>query len=102
MTHFVRDDVGLREIAGRVETLAQRFVERQIDIDLFVTGTVERAHSRAGHSARRLHLVRKEHERWFTILTTVLSKDLVPNVFRFAQHYGDELFKFFFFKTPRT
>jgi hypothetical protein len=79
MAHFMRDDISLREIAGRVETLAQFFIERKIDVNLLVAGTVEWTNRRTHVAARSRNLIGEEYERWFAILPPVLTKDLAPN-----------------------
>src|SRR5579872_4265612 len=42
MTDLVREDVGLRELAGRAETCAQLVVKSEIDIYLLIGRAVER------------------------------------------------------------
>ena len=59
---LVRDHVGLREIARRVEALAQVAVEGEVDVDLLVAGAVERPHRRLPRAARRGRRAREEHE----------------------------------------
>ena len=48
---FVRDDVGLGEFAGCVETLAEVAVEGEVDIDALVGRAVERSHRRLAGAA---------------------------------------------------
>ena len=42
MADLVRDDVRLREVAGRAEALVQLPVETEVDVELVVAWTVER------------------------------------------------------------
>src|SRR5205085_10826753 len=43
MPDLMRDDVGLRELAGRAEAAAQLVEEGKVDVDLFVGWAVKRA-----------------------------------------------------------
>src|ERR1051325_8405173 len=102
MTDFMCDYIRLREISRRTELFSQLFVKGKIDIDLLVIRTVERANRGAGNSTSRAYLVRKQDQRWFSILATILSKHVLPNVFRFREDHRDELFQFFLFSILRT
>src|SRR5690349_22393368 len=102
MTDFMRHYIRLREITGRVEPLPQLLIERQIDVDLLVAGTIKRSNRRTGNATRRTHLVRKQDEVRLAILAPVLTKDVVPNVFRFTKHDAHELFLFFLLRVLRT
>src|SRR5258708_1355804 len=42
MTHFVRDHISLRELAGRAESPFQFIKEAQVDLHLLVAGSLER------------------------------------------------------------
>src|ERR1700741_1326192 len=97
MSNFMRDDVSLREIARCVELSAQLLVEREIDVNLLISRTIEWSNCRARNSASRAHLIRKQHERGFAILPAVFSKHIGPNIFRFPEHHRDELFQLFLF-----
>ena len=55
MSHLVGDHVGLREVAGRAEALAQVTVEGEVDVDLLVARAVEGTHRRLRHAAGRAH-----------------------------------------------
>src|ERR1044072_3209768 len=95
----MRDDVRLRKISRRVELASQLFIKREIDVNLFITRTIEWTNSSACNSTRRLHAIREEHERRLAILPPVLAKHVGPNVFRLRQDHADELFSLFFFRT---
>src|SRR5829696_6066042 len=102
MTDFMCDDVRLREISRRTELPAQFFVESKIDIDLLVTRTIERSNRSAGNATSRAYLARKQDQRGFSILSTILSKHVLPNVFRLRQDHRYELLQFFLFSISRT
>src|SRR5919205_1596431 len=102
MSDFVRDDVRLREISRRFELSSQLFIKREIDVNLFITRTIEWTNSRTRNSTRRLHSIGKEHERWLAILPPVLAKHVSPNILRLRQDHRDKLFQLFFFRTGRT
>src|SRR5437868_3211953 len=55
MADLVRDHVRLREVTGRPEPLAQRTEEVEVEIDLLVLRTVERAGGGPGDAARGLY-----------------------------------------------
>src|SRR6185369_1872343 len=99
MSNFMRDHVRLREISGRLELASQLFIKREIDVNLFITRTIEWSNSSACDSTRRLHPIGKEHERWLSILPSVLAKHVSPNIFRLRQHHSDKLFHLIFFRT---
>src|SRR6185369_14099563 len=99
MSNFVRDHVRLREISRRVELASQLFIKREIDVNLLITRTIEWSNSSASDSTRRLHPIRKEHERRLSILPPVLAKHVGPNILRLRQHHSDKLFQLIFFRT---
>src|SRR5215203_3285147 len=102
MTDFMRNYIRLREVARRIELPAQLLIEREIDVDLLVVGTVERSNRSAGETTRRAYLIRKQHERWLAILPPVLPKLIVPNVLGFCQHHPHKLLQLFLFGVLRT
>ena len=55
MADFVRDDVGLSEIAGSLESIAKVLKEARVQIDLFIGRAIERSDSRLSKPARRIH-----------------------------------------------
>src|SRR5688572_31814236 len=62
VTHLVGDHVGLGEIAGRAEALAERAEEIEVEIDLVIRRTIERSDGGAGHAARRSNGATAEHQ----------------------------------------
>ena len=101
MTDFVCDYVRLREVARSIELPPQLFVKRKVDVNLLISRTVEWTNSGAGNSTRGAHLIREEHQCWFSILTAILPKDIGPNVFCFPQHDCDKLFQLVLFGSLR-
>src|SRR5687768_1574518 len=104
MAYLMRDHIGLSKISRRVEPPAQLFIERQVDIDLLVTGTIKRTNSGARPATSRINAIRKKHERWLSILTSILLKQVVPNVFRLSEHHRYKVLQLFLFriKWPRA
>ena len=59
---FVRDHIRLREFAGRAKAVA-KFVEKsEIEIHLFVAGTVKRPGRRSRFAARRSNFIPEENQ----------------------------------------
>src|SRR5690349_14869067 len=61
MSELVRNDVGLGEIAGRAESLREFVEETEIEIDLLVSGTVERACRTPRRAAAGLDTIAEQH-----------------------------------------
>ena len=59
---FMRQHIGLGEIARRPELLPQLVVEAQIDINLLVVRAIERPGARVGHAAGRIDLAGEQHD----------------------------------------
>src|SRR5262249_41913615 len=70
------------------EAALQLVVEAEVDVDLLIARTVERAGRSLAESAGRLHLVAEEHE--LGVLVAV-AENLAPRVLRVVQDEGDEL-----------
>src|SRR6185503_20838180 len=77
MPDLVRDDIGLREVAGRAEALRQLVEEGEIDIDLRIARAVERPGRRARVAAGGIDRVREEHQPGWLISVD----ELRPHVF---------------------
>ena len=101
MTNFVRDYVGCGKITRRAESGLQLLKERQIDIELLISGAVERTHRGTGAATGRTNLIPEQHERRFAILSPELGEDLAPLIFGFRQHHGRKFFEFFLFGISR-
>src|SRR5579884_4190084 len=92
MPNLMRDDIGLREFAGRAETLRQLVVEAEIDVDLFVGGTVERTGGGLRLTARGRERVAIDDELRVAIRhARLLRKKAVPRLLDVVEHEGDEL-----------
>ena len=88
---FVRDDVGLGEIAGNAEAAFQLVEETQVEIDFLVFGTIERSDGGAGKTAGRLHRAVEQHEFGISILAAHAAELFVPDIFGIGEHDLDEL-----------
>src|SRR5215470_492253 len=91
MADLVGDDVGLGEVAGSAELVAQVTVERQIDVDLVVAGTVEGADRRLGEAARRLRGAAEQHELGLLVAPAHLAEELAPRVLGVGEDDRDEV-----------
>src|SRR6185503_4601433 len=63
MTDFVRDDVRLREVAGRAKSLRELVEKPKVEIDLSIPRAIERPGGRLSVAARRLHGVPEQGDR---------------------------------------
>ena len=88
------DDVGLGEIARRAEAVPELLVERQVDINLLIEGTVEWPHGRKARSATGPYATAEQDELRIGISLPVLVEDPPPHVLSVGQHHGDELLEF--------
>ena len=91
MPDLVRDNVSLREVAGRAEAILQVAVEREVDVELLVGGAVERPDRGLGITARRLYLAGEKHQRGLAIGPAGPSEDFGPNLLGRTEHGGDEI-----------
>ena len=98
MPDFMRDDVRLREVAGRAEPALQILIEGQVDVDLAIAGTIERPDRGLGETARRLHGAREEHERGLLVGLSARGEDGAPRVLGIREHERDELAQLRFFR----
>ena len=97
MSDFMRQHVGLREIAGRAELPVQLVEEAQVEIDLAIAGTVKRAGRGARQPARRLNAVAEQHRARRLIVPDLLR----PRVLDVAHHRVDEIDELLFFGRRR-
>src|SRR5437867_1064096 len=88
MAKLVGDHVCLREVSRRREALAQLVEERQVEIDLLVLRTVERAGCRLGVAARRSDRVSKQDQLRVAITA---AEGRVPCRLGILDNEGDEL-----------
>ena len=83
---LMRDDVGLREVARRLELRLELVPEGQVDVDLLVAGAVERAGARVGAAAGGDHLAAEKFEDRRFVLRAARLEDLRPGLFGVAEH----------------
>src|SRR5262245_43597336 len=92
MPDLVSDDVGLRKITGGAELPPELVEETEIEIDLAVAGTVERASRRFADTACRLDGVPEQHDARGLVTA---AEQLVPGLLRVGRdrvHEVDHLF----------
>src|SRR6266480_1399112 len=91
MSNFVRDDVGLCEIASCTQALLELTEKTEVDINASILRTIERTGGAAGEPATGLNQVREEHEPRVLVPSAHLTKDFIPCVFRIGENDADEL-----------
>src|SRR5690606_17250673 len=88
------DHIGLGEVALGLELALQRVEKVEIEIDLIVSRTIERAHRDRGETASRLHAIAEEDQGRLAIGCPFLLKNGLPHIFGFRQNDADELAPF--------
>jgi len=83
--------VGFGEFTGSAEALLQFVVKAEIDINLFVLGTVERAGRGLRHAASGIVSVAKQDQLGVAVGHSLLWQDLAPGVLRVVQDKSHEL-----------
>jgi hypothetical protein len=91
---FMRQHIGLREVARRAEALAQFAVEVQVDIEVAVGRTVERAARGARRPAGRIDAPAEQRQRRLGIILPRCLEYLRPGLLRVGEHGGDEVAHF--------
>jgi hypothetical protein len=95
MTDFVRENIGLREIAAGSKPAPQLVVEPEIDVHPAVAGAIEGTRGRFGEAARRLDGVAKQNE--LRALVASLQRSL-PDILRIVEHERHEVDQAFFLR----
>ncbi len=90
MADFVRDHVGLGEIARRTEAPAQFVEERHIQIELAVGRAIERSHLGLPHATGAARRPRKQDQRRLLVPLPGSAEDRPPGLLGFGQHLGRE------------
>ena len=90
VTDFMRDDVGLGELARRLETLFQLAEEDEVDINLLVARAVKRPHRRLAGAAGGGRHAGKEDQLGFLVGMAAGAKGRIPGVFGRGEHLRDE------------
>ncbi len=91
MADLMGDHVGLREVAGRAELIAQLVVEGQIDIDLPVVGAVKRSGLGACLAAGRVGLAGEQHHLGWRVGQLVLAEHFSPEILGVFHHHAHEV-----------
>src|SRR3546814_15904183 len=87
MPDLVRDDIGLRGVAGGAESLGEFAKEGGVEIDALVGRAIERPHRRLGGAASRLIPVGEEVER----RPLIAADDLAPHLVGRTEDVAGEL-----------
>ncbi len=91
VAHFMRQNIGLREIARSAKAIGKLLVEAEVDIKLMVAGTVERAGSSRSIAAGRTDLIGKQHHRRRRIGLAARLENTAPDIFCLGQNGAGEL-----------
>src|SRR4030095_15697712 len=92
MPDLMGDDIRLGEIARGLEFAFQLLEEVEVEIQVLITGAVERPHRSFAIAARRGSLAAVEDEfGWLIPDAGLLRKYLTPDIFRHFHHGPDEL-----------
>ena len=91
MADLVGDNIGLRELAGRLEAARQLVEEAEVEIDPLVGRTIERPHRRLADAALGARGVAEQDQLGIAILAAHPLEDLVPDILGALQHARDEL-----------
>src|SRR5262245_53037264 len=103
MSHFVGDNVGLRELGIRAsEFLFQLIKEGRIEINGSVRRAVERANRRRRDAAPGLYLVGEKHHVRRRIMFADLAELFTPDLLRESKDGGEELATAFLLSGWRT
>ena len=87
MTDFVSDHVGLRELAGCAELIFEFREEAQVEVNLFITGTIKRAGGGPRQAAGGIDATAIEHQ----FCVTIIADDFGPGVLHVVENEGNEL-----------
>ncbi len=88
---LVRDNVGLREIARRMEAALQFLVEAQVDVDGAVERAIEGAHGRLAEPAFGARRIGKDDELGLLVGASRVLEDLLPDVLGIGEDMAHEL-----------
>src|SRR4029077_11491657 len=92
MPDFMRQHVGLRELAGRTKAPLELVVETKIDVNLLIARAVEGARSGFRAAATRLRVVAEEDELGVVVLLVGLfGEKFRPGFLSVVQDKGNKL-----------
>src|SRR5882724_4876005 len=91
MSNFVGEDVGFGKFSGGAEAVLQFVVEAEIDVDLFVLGTVERTGGGLRRAAGGTVGVAEQDQLGVAVGNALLRQDLAPGVLSVVQDERDEV-----------
>jgi len=91
MADLMSDDVGLSELAGRTEAVAQFVEEAEIQINLFVFGAIKGADGFTSEAATGSGSIAKENQPGVVVRSAGgLREDVVPVALDIVENKGDE------------
>src|SRR5262245_30211805 len=90
MADLVRDHVGLREIARRMEAPFHLLVEGKVDVDGAVERAVERTHRGLAHPTSGPRRALEHHQFRPMVSATRRLEDALPDILRIGQHLAHE------------
>src|SRR5215831_8585133 len=92
MTQLVSQNVRLRELTGRAEARTQLVVKREVDVQLLIDRTIERAHRRLPDAAARGRgVAEKDQLRRAPRCSSRRGQNPGPGRFRRVEHERNEL-----------
>ena len=91
VSYLVGDHIGLGEIAWRMEAGLQVAEKREVDVELFIAGTIEGAHGGLPRAAGGAHLPVIEDQGRGAVLAIRLLEDPAPHGLGAAENLRDEL-----------
>src|SRR4051812_16113615 len=91
MSDFVGEDVGFGELSGGAEALFEFIVEAEVDVNLFVLGTVERAGGGLRGATGGVVGVAEQDQPGMAVGNSLLRQHLAPCVLSVVQDESDEI-----------
>ena len=80
MPYFVRDDVGLREVAASFVFIRKLVEKAEIEINFTVPRAIKRPRLRARKAAAACDLIAEKPKSWLLVTRAGTFKYLAPNV----------------------
>src|SRR5271154_2487537 len=91
MADLMRDHIGLRKFSRHTKTLLQFVEETKIDVDLLISGTIERSGGGLRHATGGIDTVTEKHQLCMTIRHTLRGQDLGPGFLCVVEDERDKL-----------
>src|SRR3569833_260796 len=91
MAKLMGHNIGLGKVASVAAEALELLPEGQIDVDLLILGTIERARGGLRRPASRAGYVAVENQLGVAVLAAVGGEDLCPRVLSVIEHEADEM-----------